>query len=309
MITSRIVIATPKGFHFWHTVYSHGWCVLPPFYVDRERKKFGRLLRLHDSTLVLCWITSPKGMDSHKGNALHIYASSKKQLTKEQRREIASQVRQCFRLDEDFSGFYALTRSKAQFRWISNLRTGRLLRAPTVFEDVVKMICTTNCSWALTTVMIENLTKKIGRRYEDGVHAFPTPEELASVSEKFLRKEIRAGYRSPYLLELAEKVAGGQLDIESLRSSPLPTPELYKHVRSIKGIGEYAAGNILKLLGRYDYLGLDSWVRRKFSELHRNGRKISDRAIERHYAQFGQWRGLLFWLEMTRDWYDHEFPF
>ncbi len=302
MIANRIVIKTPKEFHFWHTVYSHGWCVLAPFYVDRERKKFGRLLSLHDSTLVLCWITS-------KGNALHIDASSKKQLTNEHRREITSQVRQCLRLDEDLSGFYAITRSKSQFQWISNLRTGRLLRSPTAFEDVVKMICTTNCSWAFTTVMVENLTKKVGRRYAEGIHAFPTPEELASVSEKFLRKEIRAGYRSPYLLELAEKVANNQLDLESLRSSPLPTPELYKQVRSIKGVGEYAAGNILKLLGRYDYLGLDSWVRGKFSQLHKNGRKVSDQSIERHYAEFGQWRGLLFWLEMTRDWYEKEFPF
>jgi hypothetical protein len=80
-------------------------------------------------------------------------------------------------------------------------------------------------------------------------------------------------------------------------------------VLSVKGIGEYAAGNIMKLLGRYDYLGLDSWVRKKFSELHRGGRKTSDTSIERHYKQFGKWKGLFFWLEMTKDWYTEKFPF
>jgi len=30
----------------------------------------------------------------------------------------------------------------------------------------------------------------------------------------------------------------------------------------------YAAGNLLKLIGRYDYLGLDSWVRAQWTRLH-----------------------------------------
>ena len=84
---------------------------------------------------------------------------------------------------------------------------------------------------------------------------------------------------------------------------------LFKELRSIKGVGAYSAGNILKLLGRYDYLGLDSWSRSKYYELYHQGRTVSDRTIERRYIQFGKWRGLFFWLEMTKHWYDHEFPF
>ena len=89
----------------------------------------------------------------------------------------------------------------------------------------------------------------------------------------------------------------------------LPTEELFKQVRSVKGMGNYAAGNIMKLLGRYDYLGLDSWVRAQFYKLHKNGRRIGDKTIERHYDRFGKWRGLFFWLEMTKNWYDKKFPF
>ncbi|MGH2568790.1 MAG: DNA-3-methyladenine glycosylase family protein, partial [Bacteroidota bacterium] len=74
----------------------------------------------------------------------------------------------------------------------------------------------------------------------------------------------------------------------------LHTGELFKQVRSVKGMGDYAAGNIMKLLGRYDYLGLDSWVRGKFSSLHKNGRTVSDKTIERHYARYGKWKGFFF---------------
>jgi hypothetical protein len=59
---------------------------------------------------------------------------------------------------------------------------------------------------------------------------------------------------------------------------------------------------MLKLLGRYGGLGLDSWCRRKFSQIHRGGRKTGDRVIRRHYARFEEWRGLALWCDLTRDW-------
>jgi hypothetical protein len=43
-----------------------------------------------------------------------------------------------FRLDEDLSGFYELVRDD-DLAWCA-LGAGRMLRAPTVFEDVVKTI-------------------------------------------------------------------------------------------------------------------------------------------------------------------------
>jgi 3-methyladenine DNA glycosylase/8-oxoguanine DNA glycosylase len=171
------------------------------------------------------------------------------------------------------------------------------------------MICTTNCTWGLTEVMVGNLTSKLGRSVGNGRYSFPTPAAIAGKTELSLRKEIKSGYRSPYLLELAEAVEAGALDLESWRTSTLPTEDLYRQVLAVKGIGAYAAGNILKLLGRCDYLGLDSWVRKKFSELHKNGRKTKDSTIEKHYKPFGKWKGLFFWLEMTRDWYTEKFPF
>ena len=219
------------------------------------------------------------------------------------------QAKICFRLDEDYSTFYSEARRYPQYRWIPRTGSGRLLRSPTVFEDVVKMICTTNCSWALTEVMVENLCSKLGGGNHGWGKAFPTPEAIADSTEKFLRTEIRAGYRAPYLLELSKRIVNGDIDPETWRSSDLPTGELFDQVRSVKGVGPYAAGNILKLLGRYDYLGVDSWCRKKFFELHKNRRKTSDKVIERFYEPFGSWRGLFFWLDVTKHWYQKKFPF
>ncbi len=301
MNRTHLTVSLPPNFRFWRTVYSHGWCSLPPFQVDKENRILSRLLELKDGTLVHCSVRSDE-------SRLHVEATSARDLTAARRGEIKLQWMDCLRMNEDLGGFYAEARKHRQYRWIPPTGAGRMLRSPTVFEDLVKMMCTTNCSWSLTEAMVKNLTGILGRPFTDGVGSFPTPAAIAGVTESFIRKNIRAGYRSPYLLELSERVAGGKLDVESWRRSSLPTVELFNRVRSVKGLGEYAAGNILKLLGRYDYLGLDSWVRGRYYELHRKGRKVSDGTIAKHYAPYGSWRGLFLWLEMTRDWHDPTLP-
>jgi len=271
--------------------------------VDKEHQSLNRTLTLSDNSLVYCQITS------RKDSPLKILVNYPRKLTEAHRFDIKQQIASCLRLTEDYSEFYREVNRYPKYRWVAKMKAGRMLRTPSVFEDIVKMICTTNCSWALTTIMVENLIRELGRPFDDSQRSFPSPESLAGTSEQFLRKNIRAGYRSPFLLEFAEKVANGKLNVESWRSSELSTDVLFKELRSIKGVGEYAAGNILKLLGRYDYLGLDSWVRGKYYELYHRGRKVSDRTIERKYKAYGKWRGLFFWMEMTKDWYDHKFPF
>jgi hypothetical protein len=59
---------------------------------------------------------------------------------------------------------------------------------------------------------------------------------------------------------------------------------------------------MLMLLGRYSRLILDSWSRPKYAQL--NGRKASDKTIERRFRRYGDYAGLAFWLYLTRDWVD-----
>src|SRR5262249_49086716 len=155
--------------------------------------------------------------------------------------------------------FYNSVRADPDFAWIAGEGAGRMLRSPTVFEDLVKMICTTNCSWALTEKMVSGLVNELGRETEDGRKSFPSPEAMAQRPVKFFRDRVRAGYRAPYLKELAQRVASGALDVESWLANELPTKDLIREIKSVKGAGNYAAENLLRLIGRYDGLALDSW--------------------------------------------------
>jgi N-glycosylase/DNA lyase len=151
--------------------------------------------------------------------------------------------------------------------------------------------------------MVTNLVDTLGEPADDGRRAFPTPEAMAAVGPQFYRNEVRAGYRSPYLAELSESVASGRLDPESWLSSDLPTAELKNELKAVKGVGDYAAENLLKLLGRYDGLALDSWLRSRYFEVHNRGRKCADKKIARSYENFGPWKGLALWCDMTESWF------
>ena len=143
---------------------------------------------------------------------------------------------------------------------------------------------------------------ELGRESDDGRKAFPTAEDMARESEKFFREKVRAGYRAPYFKELAQRIVAGDLDVETWRYSELPHHEFMKELKGVKGVGNYAAENLLKLIGRYDGLALDSWTRAQFAKTRNNGRTASDKKIARFYSRFNSWRELALWCDMTRHW-------
>lgn len=294
------MLNTPRDFNFWNTVTSHGWYDLPPFSCDPEARTLTLVLRTPDGIPVACRMREAGGRVAVRFRAGRVLGVSG-------RGEIRRQVRSCLRMDEDLSDFHAAARKEPRFRWIAQQRAGRLLRAPTVFEDVVKMICTTNCTWALTRQMVTGIVEEFGSRLDVSAVAFPAPEAIAGSSERVLRGHCSTGYRAPFILRLAEEVASGRRALEALRHMRVPSADLFDALREIDGIGPYAAGNLLKLLGRYDYLGLDSWVRARYATIHHRGRRVRDATIERAFAPWGEWRGLFFWLEMTRHWHDDKF--
>ena len=289
--------STPANFNFRRTVMSHGWCVLPPFEFDEAKWVLVRVLDAGLPKPVTVTITATRG---------GIQIKTSRRVNKKATDKIIRDVRHMFRLDDDMTIFYQTVAAEPEFGWIAAEGAGRLLRSPTVFEDLVKMICTTNCSWALTEKMVHELVNRLGEEADDGRKAFPTPEAMAQKPEKFFRDKIRAGYRSPYLKELAQRIVTGELEVESWLSSDLPVAELLQEMKGVKGVGNYAAENLLKLIGRYDGLALDSWTRAQFFKTRNNGRIASDKKIARFYSRFNSWRGLVLWCDMTRHWLEPE---
>lgn len=175
-----------------------------------------------------------------------------------------------------------------------------MLRAPTAFEDAVKVLLTTNCSWEATRGMVTRLIAEAGPKGR----AFPAPSAIAAMSPARLRSKVRCGYRAEALARFARRVAGGKLDLEKWENGLMPSESLRAAILEEHGFGPYAAESVLRILGRHDYLALDSWVRKKYRQLHPGRVKSTDGSIVRRYSRFGSYRGLALWLDLTRDWHE-----
>lgn len=222
--------------------------------------------------------------------------------------QLRATVAHMFRLDEDLSGFYAIVREDPELDWCA-LGAGRMLRAPTVFEDVVKTICTTNTAWSGTRKMTKALVDNLGIEAPGGRRTFPSATAMAAADEAFYREIIRAGYRGPYLKQLATDVAEGTIDLEELNDPELPDDEAAERLLALPGVGPYAAAHVmLTSLGRYSRLVLDSWTRPTYTKLSGARRALKDATIERRYKRYGEWAGLAFWLYLTRSWVDEGLP-
>src|SRR5437588_8254736 len=234
-IAMDITIKTPDNFNFRRTVLSHGWCALPPFEFDKESWTLFRVLG--SDKPVTAKISALNG-------AIKVVVS--RRLGREAAQKLARDVRHMFRLDDDLSEFYQAVEAEPEFAWIANEGAGRLLRSPTVFEDLVKMICTTNCSWALTEKMVNGLVNELGVQSVDGRKSFPSAEAMAEESVRFFKDKIRAGYRAPYLQELSQRVASGSLNVEDWLTTDLSGKELRNEMKPVRGVRNCSGEKMLR---------------------------------------------------------------
>ena len=278
----ELVGAGGEPVDFWRTVNSHGLNDLPPNRMDTDTRTIELTLRPGPQTVVV--------RETRPGYAVVEGKAPKRVL---------DGVRHLLRLDEDLSGLYELLAADGDLSWAA-CGAGRMMRSETVFEDVVKTICTTNCAWSGTVRMVTALVEHLGDESDRGRRAFPTPAAMASAPESFYRDTARAGYRGAYLRSLASSVAGGELDLEQLADPELPDAEVAERLLALPGVGPYAAAHVMMLIGRYSRLVLDSWTRPTYARL--NGRTAKDATIERRFRRYGPYAGLAFWLYLTRDW-------
>jgi 3-methyladenine DNA glycosylase/8-oxoguanine DNA glycosylase len=302
------VVQTPPSFDLDLTVRSHGFYDLAPWEYDPERRVLSRPLLLSSGRAVVVAVAPGAG-----GRGIAFRVASEGRLAALDAAEARAALRTCLSLDDDLAPFHELVRALEAsppgrrplpaLSWAVERAAGRLLRSPTVYEDAVKTLCTTNCAWALTRLMVKNLVEHLGAPAPGGTRCFPTPAAMAGRDERFYRDVVRAGYRAPWLARLSRAVASGALDVEGWRDPSFATDALALRIRALDGFGPYASEHLLRLLGRYDHLALDSWSRAKLARLRGKRQVPPDATIRRWFAPYGRFAGLALWLELTADWH------
>jgi 3-methyladenine DNA glycosylase/8-oxoguanine DNA glycosylase len=124
----------PKGepVDFLRTIASHGVAELPPNELSLEERTLRTTLLMGGSARTVRLTSADRKL------RLDVVAG---RVGARAREALTATVSHMFRLDEDLSAFYELVSDDPGLDWCA-LGAGRMLRAPTVFEDVVKTICT-----------------------------------------------------------------------------------------------------------------------------------------------------------------------
>lgn len=114
--------------------------------------------------------------------------------------------------------------------------------------------------------MCELLGEPIG---QGGFYTFPTAETLASLSAEQLAP-LRCGFRARYLIDAAQKVATGAVDLSAIPEMPLD--EAKAMLMKICGVGPKVADCAL-LFGfhRLECCPMDVWMKRVFTYLYPTG--------------------------------------
>ncbi len=113
--------------------------------------------------------------------------------------------------------------------------------------------------------IVERLCQNFGEQIEDDFYTFPSAEKIAAMTPDDLAP-IRAGFRARYIIDGAEKVAGGEINLEEVREMEIE--EARKELMKITGVGVKVADcTLLYGLHRLDCFPLDVWMKRAMATL------------------------------------------
>lgn len=295
----KMYLSAPADFNFTAAVCSHGFFVLAPNRWMPAERELRTVVAVGDERAMTVRVRATAG-----GRLL---LGTTQAPSPPQKRLIKAAVRRMLRMDEDLAPFHELCRASVSHRSAAEMKFGRLLAGASLFEDMVKVICTCNVTWRQTVAMVDRLTDRWGVPASGGGRAFPTPAGLARATVKQLKEIGRLGYRADYVRALARQVVDGRLNLESIERFDGPTEELYKQLTAINGIGPYAAGHLCMLLGRYDRPAVDTEMIR-FLKTRYPRRRWTPASIRRYYRRWHPYEFLAYWWELWSDYVERHGP-
>ncbi len=112
--------------------------------------------------------------------------------------------------------------------------------------------------------IVERLCENFGSKCGDS-YTFPSAQTVSRLSIEDL-SILRAGFRAKYILDAANKVASGEIDLEALKTTDFETAR--EILMTIKGVGPKVADcTLLFGLRHIEAFPRDVWIKRALAEL------------------------------------------
>ncbi len=133
------------------------------------------------------------------------------------------------------------------------------------FEMIISFIISANNNIPRIKKIIEALCALLGERVGNG-YAFPTPESIVNAGIEGLAP-IRAGFRTKYIVDAAQKVASGEISLEYIKNCGYT--DALNELKKIKGVGDKVANCVLLFgFGYYNAFPIDVWVKRVINKYY-----------------------------------------
>ena len=186
-----------------------------------------------------------------------------------------------FDLDRDYGSILKELSFDCRVRSAAEKTGGIRILRQDGWETLCSFIISQNNNIPRIKKIIASLCALLGDEIGEGIYTFPSAERVAVTGVEGLTP-IRSGFRAKYIIDAAEKVAGGLIKPEELQS--LPYAEARERLMTVRGVGEKVADCVLLFgLGFLQAFPKDVWVKR---------------VIERYYGSgftsdyFGQYAGI-----------------
>jgi len=128
------------------------------------------------------------------------------------------------------------------------------------WEALCSFIISQNNNIPRIKKIIAALCALLGDKIGDEFYAFPTAQQVAKAGVEGLAP-IKAGFRAKYIIDAAERVADGRLDLERLSNVTLA--EAITELCTVKGVGPKVASCVALFgLGHMDAFPIDVWIKR-----------------------------------------------
>ena len=133
------------------------------------------------------------------------------------------------------------------------------------YETLCTFIISQNNNIKRIKGIVQRLCENFGEPIENGEFAFPTAETMSKLSPDDLAP-LRAGFRNRYLIDAAQKVYSGEVDLELCKKADYDTAR--SELMKITGVGKKVADcTLLFGMHRIEAFPIDVWLKRAMEKL------------------------------------------
>lgn len=177
--------------------------------------------------------------------------------------------RSYFDLDTDYAQIKAVLAQDATLQKAITYAPGIRILRQRGWEALCCFIISQNNNIKRIHGIVERLCRTFGEDLGNSCFSFPSPQRLAACSLEDL-SVLRSGFRAKYLLDAAQKVSSGEVNLSAIPSMPLEQAK--QELMKIYGVGPKVADCAL-LYGFYrlECCPMDVWMKRVFAVLYPQG--------------------------------------